>query len=176
MNFDDKGNELPDPTPIAVPAGFARPETLAQQMARLIRSHEYQRRLSDAGAETFQEANDFDVDDEEIEVNPTRYERMAEEHPQERELRDHLRSKGRVRAAPQVGPEDDDADDDGEPDSGPRRPGASRRSGASVLPDDEEGRPRGTRQSKQRPARRADDAPERRRQRVDQFDDEDEGD
>lgn len=63
LNSD--GWEIPDPKPVEVPAGFKRPETLAEQVQRLVRTG-----LSQAaarqGAETFEEAEDFDVEDDDF--------------------------------------------------------------------------------------------------------------
>lgn len=63
FRLDEFGREVPDPKPMAMPSGFRRPETLQEQVARLVRS-----RLSEIaleqGAESFEESEDFDVDDE----------------------------------------------------------------------------------------------------------------
>lgn len=61
--LDAKGHEILDPTPVAIPAGFREPERLAETIQRLVR-----RGISDLAAEqgfeTFEEAEDFDVDDD----------------------------------------------------------------------------------------------------------------
>lgn len=57
---DDNGHESLSNKPMAIPVGFKRPETLAEQVARLVR---HERLITDAGYETWEEANDFDVDD-----------------------------------------------------------------------------------------------------------------
>lgn len=60
--LDSLGREIVDPNPIAVPTGFQRPETLEEQIQRLVRT-----RLSEAyddETETFEEADDFDVGDD----------------------------------------------------------------------------------------------------------------
>lgn len=56
--------ENPDPTPVAIPAGFRRPPTLAEQVARLVRSERFNQQAREAGFETFEEADDFDVGDD----------------------------------------------------------------------------------------------------------------
>lgn len=56
--------EHPDPKPVAIPAGFRRPPTLAEQVARLVRSERFNREAAEAGFETFEEADDFDIDDD----------------------------------------------------------------------------------------------------------------
>jgi len=48
----------------AIPVGFKRPETLAEQVARLVRNSEFARVVHNAGLETFDEADDFDIEDE----------------------------------------------------------------------------------------------------------------
>lgn len=54
--------ENTDPTPMEIPAGFRKPETMEEMVQRLVR-----RQVSDAaeaaGAESFEESEDFDVDD-----------------------------------------------------------------------------------------------------------------
>lgn len=60
---DDKGHEVPDPNPLAIPAGFRRPETLAEQVRRLIRTDPSLIAGSDE-VETFDDANDFDIGDD----------------------------------------------------------------------------------------------------------------
>lgn len=61
--MDNQGHEVPDPNPVAVPAGFKRPETLAEQVRRLVRSERFNQEREEAGEETFDEADDFDVED-----------------------------------------------------------------------------------------------------------------
>lgn len=68
---DENGHEVPDQRPVAVPAGFKRPETLAEQVQRLVRGS-LSRQAAERGFETFEESEDFDVGDE---VDPaSRYE------------------------------------------------------------------------------------------------------
>ena len=70
---DEYGREIPDPTPRALPVGLKRPETLAEQIQRMVRTH-----VSDAaaqtGQETFQEADDFETGDDEDDEPSTPYE------------------------------------------------------------------------------------------------------
>lgn len=58
------GEEIPDPQPISIPSGFKRPETLQEQIRRLIRSEELENIANQHDVDTFEEAEDFDVDDE----------------------------------------------------------------------------------------------------------------
>lgn len=61
--LDDDGREVPDPTPLSLPAGFKRPETLAEQVQRLVRGA-LSRQAAEQGFETWEESEDFDVGDD----------------------------------------------------------------------------------------------------------------
>lgn len=61
--LDENGREMPSDAQLRIPVGFKRPETLAEQVQRLVRNGLSQYAESQ-GKETFQEADDFDVDDE----------------------------------------------------------------------------------------------------------------
>lgn len=61
--LNENGHEVPDPRPMARPLHISAPETLAQQIQRMVRS-ELSRRAEAQGFETFEEAEDFDVGDE----------------------------------------------------------------------------------------------------------------
>lgn len=59
----DPALEYPDPTPCAMPLGCERPEPLADMIRRLVRN-EWSAQAAEAGEETFDEANDFEVDED----------------------------------------------------------------------------------------------------------------
>jgi len=61
--LDEFGHEVPDPTPLQIPAGFKRPETLAEQVQRLVRGA-ISRQAAEEGMETFEESEDFDIPDD----------------------------------------------------------------------------------------------------------------
>lgn len=61
--LDEKGHEILDDTPVAIPVKFMRAQTLTDQVRALISVHASQR-AADDGFETFEEANDFDIPDE----------------------------------------------------------------------------------------------------------------
>lgn len=63
VQLDLLGHEVPDPTPLALPVGFKTPESLTEQIQRLVRGAISQE-AAERGEETFEEADDFDVDDE----------------------------------------------------------------------------------------------------------------
>lgn len=64
MKYNEKGEEIPDTTRPELPLGFKRPESLAQQVARLVRSELVARAARESGHETFDEADDFAVGDD----------------------------------------------------------------------------------------------------------------
>lgn len=90
------GSEIPDPTPLEIPAGFKIPETAEQRFQRMVR-HSMSEWAKSHEAETFDEADDFEVEDE---YDPTsRYETAFDPvlgrdiSPQEfRDREHHLRS------------------------------------------------------------------------------------
>jgi len=57
--LDHNGHELPNPTPMQPPVGYVRHKTIAEQMREMIRMASYE--AAAAGAESEEEANDFDV-------------------------------------------------------------------------------------------------------------------
>lgn len=69
-----------DPTPIEVPLAFKRPMTLAEQVRQMVRSEELRRAALQAGMETFEEADDFDVGDD---YDPRSPYEMHFDHPLE---------------------------------------------------------------------------------------------
>lgn len=64
--LDQNGGETLDDKPMAIPAGFRRPETLQEQVARLVRHERFQAELDANDIETFDEANDFDMEEDDI--------------------------------------------------------------------------------------------------------------
>lgn len=74
--FGRKG-ESPDPRPVEIPANAKRPESLAEMVARMVDNREFQRRMSEAGVETIDEASDFDIEGDDPEDRFTQAESMA---------------------------------------------------------------------------------------------------
>lgn len=64
--FNKSGEYLPDPEPVVLAPAFDRPLTLQEQMARLIRDPNFVRQFDKDGQEleSFEEADDFDIDDD----------------------------------------------------------------------------------------------------------------
>lgn len=63
-SFDEKGQEINGKHKIALPVNFKRPIPLADEIRRLVRNEMFQRDLRQGGVETFEESEDFDVDDD----------------------------------------------------------------------------------------------------------------
>lgn len=64
IKYNERGEEIPDPTKPEVPLGFKRPESLAEQVKRLVRSEQMRMLARQSGHETFDEADDFEVGDD----------------------------------------------------------------------------------------------------------------
>lgn len=62
--FNDEGELIPIRGRKAIPMGHKRPESLSEQVARLVRNSEFARMVAAQGLETFEEADDFEVDDD----------------------------------------------------------------------------------------------------------------
>lgn len=62
--LNERGHELLDPTPLELPVGFKRPESLEEQIRRLVRVN-ISRQAEQEGYETFEDADDFDVGEDE---------------------------------------------------------------------------------------------------------------
>jgi len=58
-----RATEKLDPTPLEIPVGFQRPPSLQEQIQRLVRV-ELSDKAAAAGAETFEESEDFGEDDD----------------------------------------------------------------------------------------------------------------
>lgn len=58
-----RSRETPDPTPVEIPVQFRRAESMDERIARIV-EHSISKEAERQGFETFDEANDFDVDDD----------------------------------------------------------------------------------------------------------------
>lgn len=61
--LDENGHETLDDTPVAIPVGWKKPLPLAEQVRRLVRTA-ISEKAAEHGFETFEESEDFDVDDD----------------------------------------------------------------------------------------------------------------
>lgn len=55
--------EVPNPTPMAPPVGYKRQPSLAEQIRAMVRSEQLKAAAEAKGFETFEESDDFEVDD-----------------------------------------------------------------------------------------------------------------
>lgn len=60
--YNEKGEEIPDSVPVEIPLRFRTPLPLNEEIKRLIRE-EMSQAAADQGEETFQEADDFEVEE-----------------------------------------------------------------------------------------------------------------
>lgn len=58
------GSEVPDPVPMEPPVGYVRRPSLADQIRDMVRSERLRQEALSAGAESFDEADDFEVGDD----------------------------------------------------------------------------------------------------------------
>lgn len=74
-NLDEQGREILDQTPIAYPVGFTRHEPLHVRIRRMV-EHYHQEMADRDDYETFDDADDFDVEDgvPSYEDSPSAYE------------------------------------------------------------------------------------------------------
>ncbi|AZL82928.1 hypothetical protein [Apis mellifera associated microvirus 50] len=76
--------EVCNPQPVEVPLRFQRPPTMEERIRQFIRSEAMRREAEAQGAETFEEADDFEVDDPDFDVPSSEFEVMELE-PQDRD-------------------------------------------------------------------------------------------
>lgn len=63
MALNEKGHEVLDDTPVAMPVGFKRPQSMTDMIRQYVRT-ELSKQASEQGNETWEEADDFDVGDD----------------------------------------------------------------------------------------------------------------
>lgn len=71
---DEEGNEIVDSVPMQPPVGLKRPRDIMDSVRSLIRSEMFNRQMAEAGHETFEEADDFEVEDDDTYDPRTPYE------------------------------------------------------------------------------------------------------
>lgn len=79
--YNEKHEEIPDNTPVEMPLGYEKPESLESMIARMVQ--DVSRRAKEKGTvETFEEADDFDDNEPELK-SPYQMTDMEEEQPRE---------------------------------------------------------------------------------------------
>jgi len=95
--FDENGHELPDPTPVEVPLRFRNHSRNLQEQIKLMVQGELSRQAAEAGQETFEEADDFDVGDDYDPRSPYELdqEQMQFNHQKDPPIQDKNTGKGK---------------------------------------------------------------------------------
>lgn len=65
---DDRGRELPDPVPVAPPVGYRPPPPLADMIRRMVQSELLAQAADSMEIDTAEEADDFDIEDDPVDV------------------------------------------------------------------------------------------------------------
>lgn len=74
---NDVGQEMPDPTPMALPLGMSHHATLADMIQRMLRHQLMAQAATEEGFDTFEEGEDFDIEDDPLDPH-TQYEKNFE--------------------------------------------------------------------------------------------------
>lgn len=99
----DNRLEIPDPTPVEMPLGYEKPESLESMIARMVRNVSL--RAEKHGAETFEESDDFDCDDDHDPVSQYQLNEMQEEVPYALRKPQHINKDPGVSAATAEAPQ-----------------------------------------------------------------------
>lgn len=108
---DELGREICDPTPLEVPAYLKRPESTTELIKRIVQGS-LSRAAERQGFESFDDANDFDMDeDDDAPVTVHEYKAMSCEVPDEakRVFEDWRAKNRRGKSEPALGKEGGDA-------------------------------------------------------------------
>lgn len=94
------GHEVPDPTPVAIPAGGHRPESLSETIARMVRVS-----VSNVAQESGfdpEEEEDYDDDEDDLPLTPYEFEehaaRAEDAQTRKREVQDFIRKRKEMAA------------------------------------------------------------------------------
>lgn len=80
QKYNEKGQEIPDPRPVEVPLGLRRPKDIHEMIHDALRGERMRIAAERAGVESFEEANDFDLDEEPDLVSKYELRPMQEEY------------------------------------------------------------------------------------------------
>lgn len=76
--------EIPDQTPMEIPLGFKMPMSLADQIRQMVRT-QLSAQAEAQGEETFEEADDFEIDEDPSPISVYEMQDMAPEFARERD-------------------------------------------------------------------------------------------
>lgn len=128
------GAEIPDPVPIAPPLGYKKQPSIFEHMRQLIQNERIRQDLISQGVETFEESDDFDVDDDYDPTSPW-------ENEFEPPLQPLLEAAREIQDAPKKGSKRSSAAaDDESPEGAEPRPKAAtaKPKPGKTPPDDQE--------------------------------------
>lgn len=80
MSFHKDGKEYPNPKPMVMKVGFRKPETLAEEVARIMKSSRMMQKIYEEGYETIDDASDFEMDDDLPPLTPYEVQSMQPEY------------------------------------------------------------------------------------------------
>lgn len=108
----ESGAEIPDPEPMAIDTGLRRPESIQDQIRRMIRN-EASMAAAESGRETWEEADDFDIGDDFEPHSPYEqdFDQQTSDLPGEEELRSQFQEERPIDKRSQSGDDDPPADD-----------------------------------------------------------------
>lgn len=134
QTHDQDGREIPDPEPMQPPLGWQPSDPIAVRIREMIIGHKLAEEARQAGAETFEEADDFDVGDDfeaekyspyEANFDPMTSEEKAALATQGRDTERSLTAEEKARLAPKPKknkPSSDQDDDEiGDPEGKPSK-------------------------------------------------------
>lgn len=64
MKYNEKGEELPNPVPVAPPIGYKKQPSMVEMIRNMVRSEQLRHAAEKSGHESFEDADDFDVGDD----------------------------------------------------------------------------------------------------------------
>lgn len=78
--LNDLGHECPNPVPVAPPVGFVKQPSMVEHMRSMVRDELLRRELVSQGVESFEESDDFEIEDDPIDPS-TPYEEVFDPPP-----------------------------------------------------------------------------------------------
>lgn len=79
MKYNQKGEELPDPVPMAPPIGYKKQPSMVDMIRNMVRSEALRQAAEKSGHESFEDADDFETGDDDDPSTP--YEEVFEPTP-----------------------------------------------------------------------------------------------
>lgn len=137
MGYHKDGKEYLDDTPVTVPAGFRKPPSIHDMIKSYIRSERFAEKMKEQGLETEEEANDFEVEeDEDVLITRHEFAAMAGDEAMQLTAQEKFeKMRGAYKGARKNGPSKDTAGDSGAGPVGKESKGGNRSESGSVAGD-----------------------------------------